>query len=472
VSEGPSEPRVLPRPEHPISRKDISPNALKVLYRLHQRGYKAYLVGGSVRDLMLGRRPKDFDVGTDASPQEVRRLFRNSRIIGRRFRLVHVVFEGEVIEVSTFRGAPAPGAPPEDERAAATGRDRRAEDGAGEDLLVTSDNTFGTPREDAFRRDFTVNALFYDIDDFSVIDWVGGIEDLQRRMIRVIGDPEVRLQEDPVRMMRACEYAARLCFGIDRRTQEAIHRHRQKLEQASPVRVTEEILQLLRCGHAGAALQWMLDLGLLEVLLPEAYAMVGGAAGVGDFGRLLPTVDELVQQGRPLSEAALLAVLVLPKVLQRRDDIEAIDQRPMSRAALRQLVDETVAPFATRLSLSRARASQLNHALVAFHRLCEPGWQPRGRVQMARRAYFDDGLALFETMVEATGEGREALAEWVAAAQQRGRVEELPPPPGGPEPAAAAAPGTAVAAGEAPAVRRKRRRRRRGRRGGVARDAG
>src|SRR6185503_884770 len=148
VSEGISEPRVLPRPEHPISRKDISPNALKVLYRLHQRGYKAYLVGGSVRDLMLGRRPKDFDIGTDASPQEVRRLFRNSRIIGRRFRLVHVVFEGEVIEVSTFRGAPAPG-----EAAVEPGMrepDPVAEPVREDDLLVTSDNTFGTPREDAF----------------------------------------------------------------------------------------------------------------------------------------------------------------------------------------------------------------------------------------------------------------------------------------------------------------------------------
>ena len=464
MNEGTSEPRVLPRPEHPISRKDISPNALKVLYRLHQRGYKAYLVGGSVRDLMLGRRPKDFDVGTDASPQEVRRLFRNSRIIGRRFRLVHVVFEGEFIEVSTFRAAPLLDL--QTNQIGETSGEAGVRE-ADEDLLVTSDNTFGTPREDAFRRDFTVNALFYDIDDFSVIDWVGGIDDLQRTMIRVIGDPDVRLQEDPVRMMRACEYAGRLSFGIDRATQEAIQRHRQKLELASPVRVTEEILQLLRCGHAGAALQWMLELGLLEVLLPEAYAMVGGgAAGVGDFGRLLPTVDGIVRQGRALSDAALLAVLVLPKVLQRRDDIEAVERRPMSRAALRQLVDETVAPFSTRLALSRARSSQLNHALVAFHRLCEPGWAPRGRAQMARRPYFDDGLALFELMVAATGGGGEVLSAWQAAAQQRGRIEELPPAD---EPhAAAVAPGP----GEAPAARRSRRRRRRRRGGGAARGAG
>jgi poly(A) polymerase len=438
VSDGTTEPRILPRPEHAISRKNISPNALKVLYRLQQRGHKAYMVGGSVRDLLLGRRPKDFDVATDASPQDVRRLFRNSRIIGRRFRLVHVVFESEVVEVSTFRGAP---------------------DAGGEDeLLITSDNTFGTPRQDAFRRDFTINALFYDIEDFSVIDYVGGIEDLERRVVRVIGDPDVRLQEDPVRMMRACEYAGRLGFGIERATQESIHRQRQKLELASPVRVTEEVLQLLRCGSAGATIQWMLDLGLLEVLLPEAYAMLGvSASGVGDFGRLLPTIDRLVQAGRVLGDAPLLGVLLLPKVLQRRDDIEAIDQRPMSRAALRQLIDDTVAPFAARLALSRARNQQLTQALVAFHRMCEPGWMPRGRLQFAHRPYFEDSLALFELMVEATGEGREALAAWQAAAvrSDEALLEEPPEAPLSTEAAA-----------------RHRRRRRRRRRGGPGAASG
>ena len=449
MSEGTPEPRILPRSEHPISRKDISPNALKVLYRLHQRGFKAHMVGGSVRDLMLGRRPKDFDVATDAGPQEIRRLFRNSRIIGRRFRLVHVVFEGEVVEVSTFRSTPEPG----------------EGNGTAEQGPITSDNTWGTPREDAFRRDFTVNALFYDIEDFSVIDWVGGVEDLQRRVLRVIGDPDVRLQEDPVRMMRACEYAGRLGFGIDPATQEAIHRHRQKLELASPVRITEEVLQLLRCGSAGAAVQWMLELGLLEVLLPEAYAMVGRTHGGAEFGRLLPTIDRQVAAGSTLSDATLLAVLLLPKLLQRRDDVEAIDQRPMSRAALRQLVDETVAPLVARLALSRARSTQLTQALVAFQRLCEPGWKPRGRAQFTHRPYFDDSLALFELMVEATGEGRAALEPWQAAAARRERVEEPPPEPEV-EGAVAAATGADVRR------RRRRRRRRRGPAGTAARDAG
>ncbi len=166
-----------------------------------------------------------------------------------------------MVEVSTFRRDPAPG----------------EQNGAPGELLITSDNTFGSPREDAFRRDFTVNALFYDIADFSVIDYAGGIDDLHGRLVRAIGDPDVRFQEDPVRMVRACEFAARLGFTIEQESQLAIHRQRQVLRKASPARMTEELVQLMRCGHAGAALQWMMDLGLLEILLPEAYAMV--AAG-------------------------------------------------------------------------------------------------------------------------------------------------------------------------------------------------
>src|SRR5215208_3496455 len=256
-SEG--EPRILPRSEHPISRRFIDKNALKVLYRLHNAGYRACLVGGSVRDLMLGRKPKDFDVGTNAKPNEIRRLFSNSRIIGRRFRLVHVFYhDGGVVEVSTFRRDPDPD-------------EQRGEPG---ELLITSDNAYGTPRQDAFRRDFTINALFYNVADYSVIDHVGGIEDLEKKLVRAIGDPGVRFQEDPVRMLRACEFAGRLGFGIEQRTQEAIYTFRKELAKASPARVTEEVAQLLRCGHAGAAMQWMLELGLLGVILPEVSAML------------------------------------------------------------------------------------------------------------------------------------------------------------------------------------------------------
>ncbi|HYQ84224.1 MAG TPA: polynucleotide adenylyltransferase PcnB, partial [Rubrobacter sp.] len=290
MSEANEEPRIVPRSDHTLSRRDINTNALKVLYRLHNAGYLAYMVGGSVRDLMLGRSPKDFDVGTDAKPNEIRRLFSNSRIIGRRFRLVHVYYhDGSTVEVSTFRRNPDP-----EEQRSAPG-----------ELLITSDNTYGSPREDAFRRDFTINALFYNIADYSVIDWSGGIEDLDRKLVRAIGDPGVRFQEDPVRMLRACEFAGRLGFGIEQRTQEAIQDHRKELDKASPARVTEEIAQLLRCGRAGAAMQWMLELGLLEVILPEAYAMLtAGLRGMGDFGQILPVMDRMVAEGRELSDSA------------------------------------------------------------------------------------------------------------------------------------------------------------------------
>jgi poly(A) polymerase len=400
-----AEPRILARSEHPISRRDIDKNALKVLYRLNHAGYLAYLVGGSVRDLMMGRRPKDFDIGTNAKPNEIRRLFSNSRIIGRRFRLVHVFFhDGSVVEVSTFRRDPDP-------------EEQRGEPG---ELLITSDNTYGTPRQDAFRRDFTVNALFYNVGDYSVIDHVGGIEDLERKLIRAIGDPAVRFREDPVRMLRACEFAGRLGFGIESKTQEAIHGHTRELEKASPARVTEEIIQLMKCGRAGAAMQWMLELELLQVLLPEAYAMLSaGARGLGDFGQILPVIDRMVAEERQLSDTGLLAALLLPKVMLRRLDIESSSGRPMKRSEIETMIQEEIAPFFTRLTLSNIRSQQVYHALLGFQRLCEPGSSPHERVKLARKPYFDDALLLFEILVRATGEGQETLEAWQAAARRR-----------------------------------------------------
>jgi len=403
----PDEPRILERPEHPISRKNIAENATKVLYRLHNAGFKAYLVGGGVRDLLLGRQPKDFDAATDARPNEIRRLFRNSRIIGRRFRLAHVYFKDDIVEVSTFRRNPDP-----EEQESAPG-----------DLLITSDNTFGTPRQDAFRRDFTINALFYNIGDFSVIDYVGGIEDLADRTVRVIGDPDVRFQEDPVRMLRACEFAARLGFGIESGTQEGIERQKEELTKASPARMTEEIIQLMRCGHAGSALQWMLDLGLLEVLLPEAYAMVTASSrGLGDFGSFLPAIDKLVAAGETPSDTVLLAALLLPSVLLRRYDVEAIDGRPMRRTAIDELVAEVIEPFAQRFTLPRGRGQDIHNALLTFQDLADPNTPESRRLRIARRSSFADALQLLAMMVRATGQGEEVLAEWSQRGPREGAV--------------------------------------------------
>src|SRR5437763_4364910 len=222
-------PRIVPRAEHPISRRDIDPDALKVLYRLRQFDHVAYLVGGSVRDLLLGRRPKDFDIGTSAHPYQVKKLFRNCWIIGRRFRLAHVKFGHKVIEVATFRRQVAPGEEVVQDGVPAP--NPKTPEG---EHLIHHDNTFGTPEEDAFRRDFTVNALFYDISNFSIIDYVGGLEDVRRGLVRAIGDPEVRVREDPVRMLRAVALASRLDFVIDPPVLDAIRKHRQEIAHSSP----------------------------------------------------------------------------------------------------------------------------------------------------------------------------------------------------------------------------------------------
>jgi poly(A) polymerase len=237
------EPRIVPREEHPISRRDIDPDALKVLYRLRQGEYTAYLVGGSVRDLLLGRHPKDFDIGTSAHPYQVKKLFRNCWIIGRRFRLAHVKFGQKVIEVATFRRQVAAGE--EIVQDGVPAPDPTTPEG---EQLIHHDNTFGTPEEDAFRRDFTINALAYDIATFSIIDFVGGLEDLRAGIVRSIGDPDVRLNEDPVRMIRAIAIAARLDFAIEPTLLQSIRRHRREIAKSSLPRLIEEYYKILRQG--------------------------------------------------------------------------------------------------------------------------------------------------------------------------------------------------------------------------------
>src|SRR6202171_5347844 len=295
-------PVLVDRSAHPISRRQIPENVLKVLYRLHRSGYRAYLCGGSVRDLLMNRTPKDFDVATDAHPAEIRRLFRNSRIIGRRFRLVHIIFQDMIVEVATFRREP----------------ERTAADEEAEDFLITDDNTFGSPLQDARRRDFTINALFYNIADFSVIDYVDGLADMETKHIRVIGDPDVRFREDPVRMMRAIEFASRLGFEIEEKTYAAILHHRNEILKASPPRVSEEILELLRRGWSRGAFRLMVDSALLEPLLPEVYRSISGDQAPY-FWKMLEVLDRTVQAGRKVTDAVLLSVLLLPWVMTELD---------------------------------------------------------------------------------------------------------------------------------------------------------
>ncbi len=244
-------PIIIPRQKHSLSRSVIDPDALRVLYRLSGLGYEAYLVGGSVRDLLLGRTPKDFDVGTDARPREIKRNFRNCFLVGKRFRLAHVLFGKKVIETATFRKAPDPNSVADEHG-----------------LYQSEDNNYGTPEEDARRRDFTVNGIFYDIRTFAIIDWVGGLKDLEAKVIRSIGDPNVRFQEDPVRMMRAVRFAAKLDFTIAEADIKAMRKHAASLVNASPSRLCEEILRLLVKGATERSLRLAYEYGLLEYLLP------------------------------------------------------------------------------------------------------------------------------------------------------------------------------------------------------------
>src|SRR6185503_6957387 len=307
-------PRILPRPEHTVSRKNIDADALKVLYRLKNHGFTAYLVGGGVRDLLLGRQPKDFDIGTSAHPQQVKKLFRNCFIIGRRFRLCHIRFGRKVVECSTFRKLAEP------------------EQG---DTLIRRDNTFGTPEEDAFRRDFTVNALFYDIADFSIIDFTGGLRDLEARVIRSIGDPVERFQEDPVRMIRAVSMASRLDFTIDRPIDAAIAAHRGELARSAPARLMEEIYKLLRAGSAEKAFRMLAERRLLEPIAPELQKRAGEG-----LWRSLVALDTYRRRfddtPETLTNAVLLGTLLAPVGYDFRPPpvVFSEDGRPKKEPAL------------------------------------------------------------------------------------------------------------------------------------------
>ncbi|MEE2776515.1 MAG: polynucleotide adenylyltransferase PcnB [Acidobacteriota bacterium] len=402
---------ILQRDQHEVTFSRISGDALKVLRRLDRAGYEACLVGGSVRDLMLGRRPKDFDVATDATPREVRRLFRNSRLIGRRFRLVHVFFHDSIVEVSTFRGPPRP-------------------DGEGDDLLVRDDNVFGSPEEDAFRRDFTVNALFYRICDQTVVDFVGGIEDLDEGLIRVIGEPDVRFQEDPVRMLRACEMAGRLGFEVEEEAQQAILRQREELAKASPARLIEELLALLRCTAAAPSFRWMWELGLAEVILPELGDMLDPELEAS-FPQLMPLVDKRVKK-EDFSDSFLLAALLVSTVVHRLQQREEKLDRHLKRTELRRVVEEVVAGLRERFALSNIRTKHTEQTLFLFQRLCElPIGAPGAIRRVTQHSHFPEAVRLFELLVQATGQGQENLDGWlragkVAAAAPRGRRRSRP----------------------------------------------
>jgi poly(A) polymerase len=481
-------PVIVPREDHPISRRDIDPDALRVLYRLQQNGHNAYLVGGSVRDLLLGRRPKDFDIGTSAHPYQIKRLFRNCWIIGRRFRLAHIKFGTKTIEVATFRKnvpdiAGSEPAEPEavvvaqsgpEETAAPPGwvpadhhvsgpdplsdgsdgslsrqpRGRREAPQADGPGIVHRDNTFGTPEEDAFRRDFTMNALFYDPSTKSVIDYVGGLGDLERRVIRSIGDPRVRFVEDPVRMFRAAVLGARLGFDLDILVIEAIAELRHLMAKASPARMLEEYFKVLRSGYAEASFRALGRMRLLEIITPALKSppdqLWDSLAAIDRYRQQFPAAPADLTNSI-LVGALLHPIGLLGKPMPDRgthDDVEAEDS-PADRASFGAL------------PVARKDLDRMRQVLQTVPRLADPALPPRVARGIPHRPSFSDALTWFEIF------GGEAalVQQWKAAKVSHVHQHRRP------DPHKAHPPDHAPRTGQPEAGDRPRRRRRRRRRG-------
>jgi poly(A) polymerase len=444
-------PVVVPRAEHQISRRNIDPDALKVLYRLQQFNYTAYLVGGSVRDLLLGRAPKDFDVGTDAHPYQIKKLFRNCWIIGRRFRLAHVRFGNKTIEVATFRRGVLPGT--ENDPA-------QLSDSEVGDSLVRHDNTFGTPEEDAFRRDFTINALFYDIATFSIIDYVGGLEDLRQGVVRSIGDPLERFQEDPVRMFRAVAFAARLGFRLDTPVVDAIRTHRHLIATASPARLIEEFYKVLRSGAAEQTFRLLAQHGLLEPITPELHRNATVDAlwnGLLELDRYRSRFEMVPQS---LTNPILLGTLLVPLGLmpRRRTSVDAdrveddFDSQThfglgTDRAARHRRRPPKEPPLRIGLlPVARRDTERLRQILAVQRRLMDLESSARAKRALMHRSPFPEAMV----WLEIHGRAPEALEHW------RGFIEATESPTALEPNAGREQPGEL--AGRRPRRRRRRRR--------------
>jgi poly(A) polymerase len=355
----------------------ISNDALRIVEKLNDLGHLSYVVGGCVRDLALGTEPKDFDVVTTARPQQVRRAFRYARIIGRRFRLVHVRFgRHRLIEVATFRAQV-----PEAEE--------------GDDLLVRDDNIYGSPVEDAQRRDFTVNGLFYDPISGSVVDYVDGIKDLRRKLIRSIGPADKRIQEDPVRILRALRFAAKLGFELDKQLEKAIRKHGADILRCSPARLWEELLKIMRSGHCAHALSRAQKLGFLEHLLPEVSAAMKERPA--DYKALLEALDALViERGQAPDELVLLAALVLPLVPSEQP---------------RQQVDQLMRLWNDRFRVPKRLRERLEDSLLAVRAMVPDGpWVEKDA--LARRSLFGDSIDILDLLMRASGAGRGLVKDW------------------------------------------------------------
>lgn len=398
-----SAPRVVAREQHPISRANISSNALKVLYRLKEAGYQAFLVGGAVRDLLLGLHPKDFDVATNAHPDQVKQLFRNCRLIGRRFHLAHVRFGYEIIEVATFRAAHTP----IDEDNSVDEAGHRVLDERGR---ILRDNLYGTIDEDVWRRDFTANALYYNISDFSVWDYVGGYADAQARVLRLIGDPETRYREDPVRMLRAVRFAAKLDFTIHPDTAAPIPKLAWMLDGVPPARLFDEVNKMFLAGYASRCFDLLMELGLLEHLFPDLAASIAAAPDNPAISVLrtgLQGTDERVRAEKSVTPTFLFAVLLWPSIRRAFERLQP--EQGGEIQALLAACDQVTARQQSRVAVPKRFTLPLREIV---------GLQPRFAHREGRRALRLLDHPRFRAAYDflllraAAGEVEQELAQW------------------------------------------------------------
>lgn len=437
-------PIVVPRDGHPISRSQISQNALKVLYKLKDAGFQSFLVGGAVRDLLLGIEPKDFDIATNAHPEQVRDLFRNCRLIGRRFHLAHVRYGQDIIEVATFRAAHTP---IDDDNSLDEGG-HRVLDAHGR---ILRDNLYGTIDEDVWRRDFTANALYYNIHDFSIWDYVGGVEDARARVLKLIGDPETRYHEDAVRMLRAIRFAAKLNFTIDRASAEPIARLAGMLDSIPAARLFDEVCKLFLAGFATSAFDLLVHYGLLEHLLPSAARALAQQSSSNAVRLLrlgLQGTDSRVQQDKPVTPTFLFAVLLWPAIKAAHQ--AQVGGGPNESQAWFLACEQVIAQQQRRVAIPK-RFTVPMAELIAM----QPRFERRDGRRSLRLLEHPRFRAAYDFLLlrAAAGDADPALAEWwthiqtVSPEARIGLVEKAPAP------SAPSAPGAGTG------LKRRRRRR-------------
>ena len=457
----PSPPTVHRGPEvvhHPVALRDLDPDAVRIVKRLTRFDYPAYLVGGCVRDLLLSISPKDFDIATGATPRQVKRLFSNCRIIGRRFRLAHIYFQsGKIIEVATFRakdGAENGSDVADVEAASPTATD-------GDDLLIRDDNVFGTPEEDALRRDFTINALFYDVNAETVIDHADGLGDLRRRLVRTIGDPAVRFREDPIRILRAIKFAARLDFAIEEKTLTALRQTRSEIPKAAAPRILEEFNRFCRSGAGRRSFELAFDTGVFEVILPEL-AKTYGENGTERriLFALLDAIDTRWKGGREVFPGEIFSALLFPALAPGLGmAIDARSGRGREARDARTFVDEALRPIALRLRIARKDQEHTRQTLATLQRMVPLKPLRRGaKLALQRRPAFRDAMAMLDALGPVIGgEFEAARIAWTETAASphagpaHGMIEE------------------AATSAAAEPVEERSGKRRRGRRGGRGR---